>query len=588
MRNNKVINSLAVLLGMLSIFFFTQHDVSSSGIGLFIRKSIVCALAVYFCQKLIGDSFFAKINISELVVLLIWLGYVFFKFFFIAKSDIYENEIFIGVYSTVALILWRNFCLNIWGVKQLIYVINFIKVLLIIIPLVTVIHWLIYGNGIAYEEMEAVQQTSFREMREWISSYLGIIPFVAVFVLLSLFFYVFCLLNRVVYNCESIICKKSFRKGLAVFVAAIIASIYPLQTIAKSDWTGDYVKARQYANAIVKYGMYADMQTPVIEFKNANMISEKPHTIIMVIGESACRDKMKVYADDLSYDNTPWQSSVQNNQGFVFFNNGYSCHSMTMQVLENALTERSNYNKKNIMESMNIIDIAKKKGYKTYWITNLNEGNKATTFSMIADRADELYRIPDLYDDGMINLMENIDPSRNNFIVFHGNGSHSKYSSRYPSERTVYFENNVEDEYSNTIHYVDSFLKKVYDYGKNNLNLQVMIYYSDHGENLQLGHGPSDKRFEKVRIPMFVYLAPDYIKYNPEKYSNLLNNRETYFTNDMVYNTICGTILAESHFYDEKEDLSSNNYGFVLNDLLTFGGNAKVIDDQTLHDGSLN
>ena len=75
---------------------------------------------------------------------------------------------------------------------------------------------------------------------------------------------------------------------------------------------------------------------------------------------------------------------------------------------------------------MNIIDIAKKKGYKTYWITNLAGEDSASTFSLIAERADKIIHTDGEYDDSMLDGLKQIDSSENNFIVLHGLGTLNK------------------------------------------------------------------------------------------------------------------------------------------------------------------
>ena len=201
---------------------------------------------------------------------------------------------------------------------------------------------------------------------------------------------------------------------------------------------------------------------------------------------------------------------------------------------------------------------------------------------MIASRADCVYRENAEYDDNMLKFLAQVNPSENNLIVFHGNGSHANYVARYPSEDDVFADGTVESEYANSIRYVDKFLESIYEFAINNLNLQCMFYFSDHGENLKTGHGPSDKDFVKVRIPVMIYTSPEYRKNNPELCTALYQHKENFFTNDMMYNTICGMLKAKSNFYDAREDLSTLDFAYHKDDLYTFGKKAKVIDDPAL------
>lgn len=170
-----------------------------------------------------------------------------------------------------------------------------------------------------------------------------------------------------------------------------------------------------------------------------------------MIDESTARDYISLYNDDFPYPNTPWMKSLRNNDNAIVFNNIYACQSVTQQVLENLLTEKDFYNKKDVLESFNIIDLMKLKGYKTYWITNMAGSNTFSAFGTIAERADVIIR-----------------------------------------------------------------------------------------------------------------------------------KEDTYYTNDMMYNTICGIVKAESNYYDSQKDLSSDKYNQSMENLLTFGGERKVTDDPNL------
>jgi len=572
-----VFDGIIILILMLTLFFATETNVSSAGKGLFIRKSLVCAISIIFMQVLVKTRYFHPRWFTQVLILIWWYGFALIKCFIMESGSIFENEIFIGTYGSAAFIVMQYYGEK--HVKWHMYLLltNLLKFILLLPPIVTVIHYLIYGAPITYEEMFAVYHTNYREAVEWLSTYIGTTKLVSIILLMIAVLFT-------VIKCEDMLTKyyvdcSEPRNKFLVLLVLILISYYPIVTLSKTDWVAHLFLAANYSKQISQYSEIIDNSYNIVELYNTKKIVDMPHTIIMVIGESACRDKMKVYNTDYPYDNTPWMSECFCKADFIFFKNAYGCHSLTQQVLENALTEKSQYNDKKLLESMNIIDIAKKKGYKTYWITNLSGSDTATTFSLIASRADYIFNSVDKYDDGMLNYLSEINPCDNNFIVFHGNGCHAAYNCRYPENRKVFDENNIEAEYSNSVKYVDDFLKDIYQYGVEHLNMQVMLYYSDHGENLLTGHGPSDHDFAKVRIPMFLYLGKDYQIQNKEKYSTLLKQETAFFTNDMIYNTVCGILSAESNYYNSTEDISNSSYNMQFNDLYTFGGKVKVNQD---------
>jgi heptose-I-phosphate ethanolaminephosphotransferase len=79
-----------------------------------------------------------------------------------------------------------------------------------------------------------------------------------------------------------------------------------------------------------------------------------------------------------------------------------------------------------------------------------------------------------------------------------------------------------------------------------------------------------------------MYFGEDYRKRNPERIKRLVSRRDTFFTNDMMYNTVSGILNAESNFYDGAEDISGENYRFTLEELWTFAHEVKVSDDPFL------
>ena len=61
--------------------------------------------------------------------------------------------------------------------------------------------------------------------------------------------------------------------------------------------------------------------------------------------------------------------------------------------------------------------------------------------------------------------------------------------------------------------YTDYVLEKIFSYARENLNLQAMIYFSDHGENMKYRHIADPLKFDMLRIPLWVYLSPQYKKF---------------------------------------------------------------------------
>ena len=301
---------------------------------------------------------------------------------------------------------------------------------------------------------------------------------------------------------------------------------------------------------------------------------------------------MKVNEDyQATEKNTPNLKPARGN--FIVFKNAYSSWSQTVPALQRALTEQSQYNNKEFYNSISIIDVAKKSGYKTFWFSNqgrYGEYDSAVTLvaktADVAEWTDDTFDFSDKNDEVLIKFLEQLKPDENNFVVLHLMGSHIYYDNRYPRS----FEKWITEDgtemmtsapaYANTILYTDFVLSKIFDYAAENLNLQAMIYFSDHGEDLKISHNPDVFSFDMVRIPMFVYLSPKYEKIFPERTKILKSRRAEYFTNDLMYDTICGILNAPSSNYDAAQDFSAAEYRFNRENLTTMLGQYKLSDDE--------
>ena len=205
----------------------------------------------------------------------------------------------------------------------------------------------------------------------------------------------------------------------------------------------------------------------------------------------------------------------------------------------------------------------------------------------VAEWTDDSYTFTTKYDEELLPYLTRIDPNVNNFIVLHLMGSHIYYNNRYPDAWAKFVAEDGESamtsapSYANSILYTDHILAEVFAYAEKNLNLRAMVYFSDHGENLKISHNPDVFSFDMVRIPFFIYLSPEYRAALPQRAAMLESRRDAYFTNDMMYDTVCGLLGAPNNRYDPRQDFSSPAYGFTRETLTTMFGNHALTEDHT-------
>ena len=431
----------------------------------------------------------------------------------------------------------------------------------------------------------------------------------------------FCYRVHEKFCAELVLNKKKLAASIVALIGSFAALIY---YVPQTSMAGLWKTVTDYAAQTELYSKnYAERVADLKISAEKNLGG----TIILVIGESASRAYMQAYNENFPLNNTPWlerqcgmwneeleienlpadikinpeyKSTPDNTpnltpaQGkFIIFSNAYASWTQTVPVLQRALTEQSQYNGKKFFESVSIVDAARKAGFKTYWFSNQGRyGEFDSAITLVAKTADvsewtdDSFDFSELEDEILLKYFDRVNPNEKNFIVVHLMGSHIYYNSRYPRRFKKWLTSDGSrmmtslPSYANSILYTDFVLSKIFDYAAQNLNLQAMIYFSDHGEDLEISHNPDVFRFEMLRIPMFMYFSPQYEKIFPEKISVLESRRAEYFTNDLFYDTFCGIIAAQSNRYDSTQDFSATEYKFTRETLTTMLGQHKLTEDK--------
>lgn len=500
-------------------------------------------------------------------------------------------------------------------------VLNFLAML---IPFIQAVYYCMYWHCLSPASLMALYLTNWRESINFIQFNIGAVGTIIIF---SIIF----LLLALAYKSHKKFCSETKNISAIQKFSAIIILVGTLSAliyfVPQTSIAGLYKTVTEHVAETQKYSLGHDERFANLKIDAENTLPAKvPGTVIFIIGESASRTYMHAFTPDFPFENTPWLDSKLSDEekisrgknfdllvkihedykqteknspniyrsagDFLIFQNAYASWSQTVPVLQRVLTEQSQYNNKEFYNSISIVDVAKKAGYKTYWFSNqgrYGEYDSATTLvaktADISEWTDDAYDFSDKEDELLLKFFEKVNPAENNFIVFHLMGSHIYYNNRYPRS----FKKWVTADgtgmmtsaaaYANTILYTDFVLSKFFEYAEKNLNLQAMIYFSDHGEDLQISHNPDVFSFDMVRIPMFIYLSPDYEKNFPAQTEILKLHRKEFFTNDMLFDTVCGILNAPSANYDSTQDFSSVDYKFNRDNLTTMLGQRKISDD---------
>ena len=478
-----------------------------------------------------------------------------------------------------------------WGTKLLgisPLLIGIVEFLLLFIPLFQWVYFGLYRVCIDTNGMKILQETHINEVLEFMRSYgwWRVAAMALVIILLG-----------VVVIGINVTWPVSIDAPQALYLLFYLGLTLFLLWYSWKQRHGAFVRtgiAQMFAEVkeyVENNHLYSHMTARRLESLHVEPLGKpwsKPSTIVMVIGESACRDFMSAFTP-MQEDTTPWlRQLAEDHRHTLLFPNSYSCAMQTVPALERALTEYSQYNDKAFYESCSIVDVAHKLGYRVHWYSNQGHlGVSDTPITLVADTSDvakwthqQVNTVQ--YDEELLSFLDEIDPTQNNFVVLHLKGSHFNFMSRYPSSFTRWGEPGVQDNvvcYKNSIAYTDHVLEQFFQYGREKLNMQAMLYFSDHATEPGRRRKPNFDGFQMTRIPLFAWLSDEYIACHPDRYEALKHNQDKYFTNDLAYDLVCGLLDIRSPHFDETASLASPHYRFTRDMLLTYEGKKHISED---------
>lgn len=578
---------LLVYIIIFGFFLFVTPNMDSHALGLHSRRFIPATLACILPYILFKEFNIKNFKV-ELLLSLLWaitspyIGFIASKIN--GGNPCFPYDVATGAYlfSTLAFakILIKNF-FDFTTVKFTYYL---LQLLLFIIPFFHIIYYIKFGHSMSANGMMVIFQTNPAEALEYLSS-LNWQYLASTFILLITFILIiFNNLSSAKFLPGYIITKKNLI--ISCIVLPVVAYYTFFSLIPRTQFINIAINTREYFKAVEEYGtLHNEVLKDLQVESNGKTLSSSPSTIIMVIGESATRNYMKAFNNN-NDETTPWLSANKNE--FLLFNNAYSCSWNTVPALEHALTEANYYNNKEFNHSVSIIDIAKKAGYKTYWFSNQGRiGIYDTPITMVAETCDVAKWGGDShYDEGLLMHLETINPDEKNFIVMHIMGSHIDYHQRYPKKYQIWTDPDTSGrvaDYKNSLVYTDKVLQDYFEYAKNNLNLSAFIYFSDHGTDPNRSRDPDETKFIGLRIPLFIYLSESYKENNPYITAALSANQNKFFSNDLIYNLVCGILNIKSNHYNEEESLASPKYKFNIENTKAGLGTKSVKDDPYLN-----
>ena len=601
LRRNKlfIINVILTFIFLTGVYYFSSVGIRNSTLFLQMRRYIPCAIAVgisiSFWQ---GAGLSIKKLLPHALVAFLWvIVYPFCYWFAFHKSLTFIDNHFdqaFGAYFFAFSVCLRilSLKLNNWKDRVMYkFCFGLLHAMFLLIPVTQLGYFFVYHFPITQAAAVAVLQTNFGEAKEYLLLNLGYSGILMVGVFWIVLFGLLYKMNEL--SCVALLNNTQLSKvKIAVSLAIVLVTVgYGCKMFKETGVMQAYICAKDYFEGTKRFKNYHDQHYAKLMVQPSKPNFSKPSTIIMVIGESASTYYMSSYTD-VKNNNTPWLRSMKGNDSFILFPHVYASWGQTVPALERALTEKNQYNKKEFNQSLTIIDIARKAGYETYWFSNQGFISGADTpITLVAQTADHAKWLSEdktvsgkfQYDGDLLAYLKQVDPKKNNFIVLHFMGSHEDCINRYPYDFAKFSkpgEFDMVKNYDDSLAYTDYVLQQIHEYASKNLNLQAMLYFSDHGGDPYRKRHPDVSGFKFLQIPMFLYVSQEYQNLYGDAVKTYKENRNKYFTNDMMYEVVCDLLRVKSNHFEEGNSILNSKYKFTRETLTTNLGKTKLIEDK--------
>ncbi|MBO7611616.1 MAG: sulfatase-like hydrolase/transferase [Elusimicrobia bacterium] len=560
---------------MIGIEYAITHQIQY----LFIEAYLIASIAIVITSYLYQTKYYLKF----LAYFIVFTSVLYFKIIDNSCTDYILKQtvaFYIGITNIILIVS------SVFNKKS--KIISYIVAFALLLP--TIFIWqyfFISGGFVTADTILAILQTNFQEAQDYIYDFMGIKQCIGLIGLL--------LVSFMVINYGTKLKLKDISKKMLLLLLISMC----LNGFLVYNFKGNVV-----ANVM------QDMEKYIDEYKEFKRLSAERKfedikfdktkinkgIYIVVIGESQTKTHMSAYG--YGKQTTPWLESMEQDKNFIKFTNVYGCHTQTAQVLAYALTSKNQYNDIPISNALSVIDIAKALDIQTAWLSNQNRFCLYDNIvSVISDSAQQQrwlnksfegvnkynYTNTIFYDKALVDVLNKITLYDNMLIIIHLMGNHTIYEDRYPKEFSVFDEEQDDKiaQYDNSVLYNDYVVENIFRTVKNMPKFKALIYFADHGEDVDEGIGHDATQFDLnvVKVPMYIYFSDDYIKNNSAIYNNLRKNKDCCFTNDLVFNLLFGIWnIKVSGVYEKNNDITSNNYDSNINRFRVLYGRETVID----------
>ena len=316
-----------------------------------------------------------------------------------------------------------------------------------------------------------------------------------------------------------------------------------------------------------------------LEFPESLASTHAAERILVVIGESASRDHLSLYGYPLK--TTPRLDTIRGD--LYIFSDAVASSTSTADNIPRLLTLMTDEpDGREWYEYPSLLQIFGQLGYRTYWLSNQEYSGQWSNLSgILSADADVLTYVGCLdsedhylyrYDDALMPEWRKTLAAKDSLQLtfLHLMGSHFQYDRRFPESRHHFSAGDVsakmprkwlDDDkagiianYDNSILYTDSILSVLIDGVRKQAQPTVMVYLSDHGENVYDDHDYRGRDAKFVDVPFLIYANDAYRQRSPEIIKDLDARRATPFSTSELPQMLMHLSGTRYQMYDSVRD----------------------------------
>lgn len=447
-------------------------------------------------------------------------------------------------------------------------------------------HLLLFQGRVTSSMFFIIFDTNMAESSEFLGAFATPTVFLSMGLFIILSFYVLFKIN----SRESMDQAKGWKKffGLWILIPIIIKGAGSKGDFDK--FTDPYIRSSQfltmatsfiaYKEQINAFSNYAKGMIQAIEVNRSKEI-EVDEVHVLVLGESLTRTHMSLY----SYGRETNPKLKKRTDLFIFKDVMNSSPPGTYANIRKITTfENTEMGQKGIQP--HIIDVMKKAGFRTYWLSNqLALGKHDTMTTVIAKQADESFFTnttnSTTYDEKLLIQLDKVLEAwaTKKFIVIHLFGSHMQYQNRYPKMFTS-FTNEIGIKkqafhtekmiktinfYDNAVLYNDFIMDEIFNRIKKVNAYSSLVYLSDHGEIIyddrnEKGHPATTKASQVYEIPFLIWLSESYKKENSDLVHVVTSSLNRSYVSDDTIHTLMDIFHVRSKRYDATKSIINSKF----------------------------